>query len=616
MATSSSTSTGQSSLLAQDGPDQLPSLGGGGGGLGMTDLEDQRSPLEELIARSSEEQRLGQFFGGSATLDDDDNNNGTFRTHTSNNFTTTTATTVAAFRLDTAVDDGELDGDSNVDGDGDNQYAYSPYATLAAGTLCLLQAGLVWGSFLSTSWFDTHLLLTVELPVVKTVTDEILHSTTLASLLSDLLSADQQWAATALMVTSLIVPCLSCVCGPYWTVTDRKDAQEEATRRRLFGTRSGRSRPHLHFHNGCWELLSPRLFVEYTLRVSFVAFFLLAILNVGTSSMEINTNMTRFVVNNRIRGGLASYALGMTSALLVILILRAAKQRNTSSPDQPQEQSPPVGSSANAPPYQAFQLPWRIANNDNILNSLQLQSDREDEGLQTPLLTAENSIGNYLLQPQPLQETGGAQVQSVSPSMLPFWKRAILYEFGTLSTLLWFPALFLPLFELTYDGIIADFMTEVSLEVRFWEFPAVLWQRGVAAGTDHWIMVSLESVLIGLVYVGPLLATILSLATWNLTDSVASAFCQGALGTIQPCLCSLIFCLSLHLALPAFEAISEYAIDMGSSGLCQKFSIITSDTCLRIQGHSGLGLWFLFAQSTALEIFVILTLAWKEIVPS
>jgi hypothetical protein len=154
-------------------------------------------------------------------------------------------------------------------------------------------------------------------------------------------------------------------------------------------------------------------------------------------------------------------------------------------------------------------------------------------------------------------------------------------------------------------------MGEVSFSVKFWEFPAVLWQRGVAAGTEQWILIILGTVLVSLVYVIPLLATILSIAVWRM-DPIPSVFCRNVLWIIQPCLCSIVFYLSLQFAVPSFEAIGEYAIDMGSSGLCKKFQVVTSDTCLTIEGTPSLGLWFLLAQSLSLEVLVGLTLIWKR----
>ena len=700
-----------SSLFAQQGDDEnddndgrpslggTASLGGGGGGGGLVGVhhghhhDHEQSPLEALIERSSEQARSGLVpVGGSSG----EVEGGGFFTETNHRHHN-----IAGLDVDLDQDYNGIDHGGGINGNGRDDdyfylpasttphcyyYYYSPYMTLLAGIFCILQIGMVFGSYLAVSWFDTHLLVTVELPpVVKTDTDTVIHSTTLASLIQNLLSSEppQHWAATALIIASLVWPCLACVCTTMWTYFDRKEAalieEEELTAaveaeaeteaaaigmiddssgaRRRRGRRhlQYRSHPTLHNTNGWWEIMSGRNFMEYTIRLSFLVFFLLIVINVGTSSMEINSHSTRFVVNNRIRGGLASYSLGIFCSLGVFLILRIAKKPTTSdvvaSQQQQQQQQQFTGNSVGflsaAPPDQAFQqLPWNISNNNNnssssrnSLNDLLFGTNTaattltlaDEEGLQTPLITTTsqdvrgggriNGGQDPLTNDEQRQHHGLQSAEMVrrtsSPShsplsRLPFWKRAVVYEVGAVSLLLWFPALFLPLFHLSYDGIISDFMTQDSLTVKFWEFPAVLWQRCDAAGTELWIMATLGSVLIGSVYVSPVLATILCIATWTIEDRDANAFCHRVLGIVQPTLCGVVFVLSVYLAVPAFESISEIAIDQGSNGICEKFSIITSDTCLRIYGHRGLGFPFLLAQSLCLEVFVVLTLVWKR----
>jgi hypothetical protein len=53
-------------------------------------------------------------------------------------------------------------------------------------------------------------------------------------------------------------------------------------------------------------------------------------------------------------------------------------------------------------------------------------------------------------------------------------------------------------------------------------------------------------------------------------------------------------------------------LDEETSGFCKRFEDITDETCLTMNGRPALGLWFLLAQSVALEAFVILTISWKK----
>ena len=463
----------------------------------------------------------------------------------------------------------------------------SSLATLGAGSLCLLQTGLVWGSFLSSSWFDTHLIISIDwqkqyFPFLNDAVDQLLHSTTLASLLSTFMGAEQHVASLVLIISSILIPCLCMILCPVWTVSDHKAR---------LTTRQQQPQPQPQQTNSAQ---TPRIIFESLLRFSLLAYFLLALLDVGTSSIEIVSNDTKFSITNQTRGGLVAYALGMSCALGVIVILRSTRRRVTEyipAPVSSEENYRP--SLPRPPPNQAFQLPWHLSANEN------------SQEQQRPLLADDDEFQGQVETMQIQQ--GGLESQDIS-----FCKKAVLFEFGIVATLFWLPALFLPLFQLNYGGLVSDFMAEVSFSIKLWELPAVLWQRGIAAGTPKWMLLSLGLVLIMFVYILPMLATILSICTWRM-KSTAGTFCRSTLHTIHPCLVGIVFALALLFAIPSFEPIGEYLLDEGTSGLCKKFHIVTNDTCLTISGKPDLGLWFLIGQSIVLEIFVILTLCWKKI---
>jgi hypothetical protein len=77
-------------------------------------------------------------------------------------------------------------------------------------------------------------------------------------------------------------------------------------------------------------------------------------------------------------------------------------------------------------------------------------------------------------------------------------------------------------------------------------------------------------------------------------------------------LCGIVLALALLLAIPAFGPVGDYLLDEETSGFCKRFQDITDETCLTMNGRPALGLWFLIAQSAALEAFVILTISWKK----
>jgi hypothetical protein len=514
-----------SPLLAEEQSNEVPALG-------TAQVELEQSPLERFIQQSTSEQRNTAaptpFF-----LEEQYNSFSTIVTAPS--FTQATG---------------------------------SLCLTLVAGSLCLLHSGMVWASFVSSAWFETHLLFTVDW---LGTTDQLLHTTTLASLLSAFLSVDLHWAAVCLLLASLVLPCLSMILSAAWTVMDHRD--------RMSLRKDGPNYQRAGF--------------EYILRLSLVTFFSLSILDVATCAIELVGNGTDLQIVNRTSGGLVCYTLGMCCALGVIAVLRLAR----ASDERPTIVVQTVTSSSRrVPPNHAFQLPWRSHTDQDTDQALREQ--------QQPLLDTEDTVQeiNNENQTESAQSANGYRG-------LSFCKRVILYEAGIVSTILIPPAFLLPLFSLDFGGLASDFMTETTFTVRFWEFPIVLRQRGILAETEHWIPVALGTALIALVYVIPILATALSIGVWRL-ESTKSRLCQRILQVIQPCLCGIVFALSVLIAVPAFGPIGETLLNRKTSGVCDKFHLITSDNCLTINGEPGIGLWFLLVQSASLELFVTTTLAW------
>jgi hypothetical protein len=398
-----------SPLMAEEQADERPTLGGGTyttSNIPMSNLDlEEQSPLERLIARSTSDQRGDDF----SNIPPEQNPFvAGHHTNTSSNST--------PFMI--SIERGR-----------------PSFLTLTAGTLCILQIGFVWSSFLSSSWFDTHLLLSVSLPVVHTDTDQLLHSTSLATLLSDLFSAEEQTAAMFVIITALILPCLFSVSGPVWTMGDRKDQDKVGSSLTLLSLARWRRENGERY---------PRRFIEYILRISLCVFFFLCILDIGTSSIEMNNSNTRFTVTNQMQGGLASYTLGMTCALIVVMVLRIGETNfHTHCTSLLQD------GMRRAPPNQAFQLPWNIMSSSN---------DHQDaDEMHTPLLDNDNNGHQNVISSMQID------TETVDENCLPFWKRVILYELAAMSTLLWLPSLFLPLFELTYAGIISGKCGRLSI---------------------------------------------------------------------------------------------------------------------------------------------------------
>ena len=601
-----------SPLMAEAEGNEVPNLGG-------TDLESEeyQSPLERLIAQSTSEQR-GDSFAVPTQWDDRDNNNDLMM-NTSN---TTCQQTQIMYLQSPILAPPSTPKPSLV--------------TFAACTCCLLQMGFIWASFLSSSWLDTRLFLSVSLPSIQVKTDnsQLLHSTTLGSLLGNLLGAGRHWAAMALVLTSLVLPCLCAVSGAIWVVEDRKEQYKIIQAVTANNTNSLKRRLQ---RNGQYNCISPRMFIEYSARIGFSVFFMLCILDIGISPLEIEFNDSRFIVVNQIKGGMAAYSLGMICTLFVMALLRLGKinsngifaptagtagnSNNTTVQDLYHEQYFEGKTRRN----QDFECSWQVHSNELFTDARYADANENDTGneefeMQTPLLQDEyyndsslmagNSLFSAIEDATETLDDNSTETMPIETGSLPLWKRVVLYELALLSTLLWLPALFLPLFQIKYEGIVSDFMTEVSLSFRLWDFPVELWERGVSAGTDRWILFILEMILLLLVFICPILANLSAIGAW-IFDTHSRTFCQNLLWIIQPCVSTIVFGVALHFSIPAFETVTERVIDKVSSGICNNFELITTDTCLTIQAEPSVGLWFLLGEALALEVFVVLTLAWK-----
>jgi len=549
-------------LVTEDEGSGVPALGGPATHL---ESEDYQSPLERLIAHSTSEQRGDPL---SAPNNDDNEPPLPERMVLWSPISSSSRTAALPTTNPSLV-------------------------TLVAGTCCLLQMGLVWASFLAPSWLETRLYLSISLPSVKVETPEsqLLHTTTLGSLVGDLLGAGKHWAAMALVLTSLVLPCVGAVSAAVWIVEDRQEENLLAASVDECSLRRHPNRPKTCSH--------PRLIVECFARIGFSIFFVLCILVLGSSPLEIEFNDSRFVVVNQMKGGLSSYALGMIFGLLVLALLRFGR----TNLQEFFQSSADSNRTTETRRRRDLECSWRVRSNDLFTgmagrHASKAEAEAEEE-LRTPLIQDETNND---------RDTASVETEQGGLSL---WKRILLYELGLTSTLLWIPALFLPLFHLKYEGIISDFMSEAELSFRLKDFPVELWERGVSAGTNRFLLVVLDSVFMLLVFVFPAMASLTAIGTW-LLDTKASEVCKRLLWILQPLLGALVFGTALYVSIPAFGTVTESVMNNVSSGLCSNFEAIAGDACFTIEAEPSTGLWFLLGEALALELFVVLTLRWHS----
>lgn len=179
-------------LVPQAESNEVPMLGPS---VPMDTEKEYISPLERLITQSTAEQR-GDDFNIATQWDD--------RENTANNSNTT------AGMIDYNYYNNN-NNNNNVRRSMEPQLPNLPsssasskpsFVTLMACICCLLQVFFLWASFLSSSWLDTRLIISIALTSKQVDTANntgnngqlLLHSTTLGSLLSGLLATERHWA--------------------------------------------------------------------------------------------------------------------------------------------------------------------------------------------------------------------------------------------------------------------------------------------------------------------------------------------------------------------------------------------------------------------------------------
>jgi hypothetical protein len=458
--------------------------------------------------------------------------------------------------------------------------------TIIAGTLSMMHAGFVWGSYMAGSWSDTHLTVVVAwqkeyLPALNDLTDTVIRSTNLASLLQDLATAQQYLLVGALWVTSLLLPCFFVILSPTWIVGDYQNSFSLERRMRTWQARG---------------------FFETAMRFTFLLLFVLILLDLATAVIELHWTETVVNVRNRALGGLAAYVTAMASAVGVILVLRSpgtggdysfTTSGNGDFPGQRQ------GATIRSPPPQAFQHPWRLVDGPSM-------SVLEEEPEPRP--NAQRRAPDVSSTPELVEETASV-LSSTRPTKLSFGRKVLVFQIGLLTAVMWIPSLYLPLFRISYAGLAREFMSASSLKIFLWQIPALLWTQGIQAGTARWILLAVGFVLITVVIVLPVVATCLGISTW-LGENAVSYRSRSWLYCIHPALGGLVFALALIATISALHPLGNLLLDEDGTGICVKFQQVVGEPCLTLTGTLLPGAWFFLLQSIVLEMFVVVTLRW------
>jgi hypothetical protein len=177
------------------------------------------------------------------------------------------------------------------------------YATLIGGTLVLLECSLFWGSYLSKSWSELHLVVSFDwqkrfLPGLDGTTDALLQSLSLTELIQLVNSLESKMMLVFLGVTSLIIPCGAMILHPL-AITEAHQV--------FLG-----NIPFIAY--GRWS--------DLLLRGGFFVVYLLLILDLTTTAIQLHLTETTVHLYNQIQLGFLSYVLGLLMATGVAVVLR------------------------------------------------------------------------------------------------------------------------------------------------------------------------------------------------------------------------------------------------------------------------------------------------------
>ena len=464
--------------------------------------------------------------------------------------------------------------------------ARGPFTTAIAGTLAILHLFFVWAAYTSDIWAESRVRISIAwqeqyLPLLNDAKETVIHSTNLMSLLQDLNASRNYLLMFLLWSVSLLLPCAFMIVSPTFVLADSMSPILYASRSRSW---TGRG------------------ILECLMRWALFTFYVIMLLSLATSFIELQWTDTTIQAGNRARGPLAAYLVGITCAVALAGLLRSPPASGAIGSTVEEAETSSGIALVRSPPPHAFQHPWMPINQEDqpamtvLEETSQEPFDRKREeptpsGLSTPDLVPENDGGEG------------------KSSDLSFWKKFAAFQFGLLSVILWIPVVYLPFVHISYGGVATNFLSESTLRLYVWDISFSLWRQGVEFGTPIWILLTASSILLLTTMVLPLLASCLGVVAW-VGEGELSTKCYAWLFACNPALGGTVYAVAVLAMTHALTPLSQSLLNQESAGICQKFSDMTGETCLDVSATPLPGIWFYFAQSIMLELFVLVTLKW------
>lgn len=440
--------------------------------------------------------------------------------------------------------------------------AVQSLCTIAAGTLALVHVAFVWASYITSPWSETHVVITISWlqNLVSTFTssqyksvDRVAQQIDIGSTFALFVQTNQYALLFLLIITSTILPCIAILIYPL-AIKAAHHGKDE--------------------HNAIILRKTPLICFELSMRAGSFVVYVLTFVDLATSFIELDWTDTRIEIHNRLGAGLVSYVIGTSAAMGSVFFLRLSRSRKWTKEQENESTKPLLGSA------------FSFYHNTNG---------------QASYLSLEQEIPTEEIPPEAVSNEAGTKNKASSVcGGLP--ERIVAWEFGLAAVLLWIPTLTLPLFQVSYSGIAASFMPAKYTTVFFLHIPGLVWQRGLAAGTDRlWLLI--VSLLCALqVFLIPLAVFATCVGVW-----FGSERCRKWLYCLYPNSNGITFAIALLLTVHALDPISSSLVNE-SYDLCQQFDNLLGEACLNLSGTILTGAWVCMGQAVSLEIFILLTL--------
>lgn len=464
-----------------------------------------------------------------------------------------------------------------------------PLTTAFAGTLSILHLLFVWTAYTSDAWADTRVRISIEwqqeyLSVLSELKETVIKSTNLVSLLRDL-SENQSYAVLVLVWSvSLILPCTFMIVSPTFVLADSMHPIFYAHRIRNWNYRD---------------------FFETMMRWAFLTFYVLILLSLATSSIELRWTDTTIRVGNRARGSLAAYFMGIGCAVGLAILLRSPPKDGAKAAAQSGTEPPSETAHVRPPPPQAFQHLWMPTDQEDEPSMIVLEESSilpSEAGLTRPGFALNSGVPT----PELVSENDGIEQEIKG---LDFWQKFVTFQLGLLSVVLWIPSFYLPFLHISYGGLATDLLSEPVLRLYVWDIPIYLWSQGLEFGTQVWILMAAGFILLMTTLILPLVASCLGVLAW-VGEGVYATKCYSWLFAFHPALSGMVYSIALLTMTHSLTPYTASLLDQKGSAICQKFNEMTGEACLDVTAKVLPGLWFYLFQSLTLELFVRVTLKW------